>query len=244
MANIEILQSDKHRNLRVMTERGAKYGENIPFVPVVVGELLKLAVNYPICLMNSGESDRLRPYALLGFEPGENLFLDGDRWDASYVPVHVSRQPFMVGFPDDGTDAKPENAVITIDMDSPRVQEFEGEALFDDDGSHTPYLKGIGESLGRLINAEQATKAFVDALETADLIKPAELRITLRSGEQRGFDGLFTVDEKRLAELTGDELENLHKRGLMQASYVLLASVGNIQKMVRRKSDRLLAEGK
>ena len=239
MANVEVLQSDKHRNLRVLTGHGARFGENIPYVPVVVGELLKLAVNYPICLMNSGESDRLRPYALLGFEPGENLFLEGDRWDASYVPIHVNRQPFMVGFPDDGTDATPENAVITIDMDSPRVQDSEGEALFDDDGSHTPYLKGIGEALGRLINAEQATKAFVDALETADLIKPAELSITLRSGEQRGFDGLFTVDEKRLAELTGDELENLHKRGLLQASYVLLASVGNIQKMVRRKSDRL-----
>ena len=239
MANVEVLQSDKHRNLRVLTGHGARFGENIPYVPVVVGELLKLAVNYPICLMNSGESDRLRPYALLGFEPGENLFLEGDRWDASYVPIHVNRQPFMVGFPDDGTDATPENAVITIDMDSPRVQESEGEALFDDDGSHTPYLKGIGESLGRLINAEQATKAFVDALETADLIKPAELSITLRSGEQRGFDGLFTVDEKRLAELTGDELENLHKRGLLQASYLLLASVGNIQKMVRRKSDQL-----
>lgn len=239
MANVEVLQSDKHRNLRVLTGHGARFGENIPYVPVVVGELLKLAVNYPICLMNSGESDRLRPYALLGFEPGENLFLEGDRWDASYVPIHVNRQPFMVGFPDDGTDATPENAVITIDMDSPRVQDSEGEALFGDDGSHTPYLKGIGESLGRLINAEQATKAFVDALETADLIKPAELSITLRSGEQRGFDGLFTVDEKRLAELTGDELENLHKRGLLQASYVLLASVGNIQKMVRRKSDRL-----
>ena len=242
MARFEVLQSDKHKNLRILTGRGEKFGESIHFVPVVVGELLKLAINYPICLMNTGESDRLRPYAILGFEPGENLYLNGDDWDASYIPLHVRRQPFMVGFPDDGVDATPENAVITIDLDSPRVQETDGEALFDETGSHTPFLEEIGESLGQLINAEQLTKVFVDALQEAELIKEAQLAITLRGGDQFGFDGMFTIDEKKLSELTGDELERMHARGLLQVGHLLLASLGNIQKMVHRKSDRLAAD--
>lgn len=242
MAKLEVLQKDKHQNLRVLTQRGAKYGENIPFVPVVVGELRNLALNYPICLMSTGESTRLRPYAILGFEPGENLFLNDDFWDASYVPLHVTRQPFMVGFPDGNEDATPDNAVMMIDMDSPRVQEAEGEALFDEDGAHTPYLQAIGESLGQLISAEQATRTFVDELQAAGLTKPAELSITLRNGEEQGFEGLFSINEKKLAELRGAELETLHKRGLLHASYLLLTSIGNMQKLVHKKSDRMMAD--
>lgn len=242
MAKLEVLQKDKHQNLRVLTQRGAKYGENIPFVPVVVGELRNLALNYPICLMSTGESTRLRPYAILGFEPGENLFLNDDFWDASYVPLHVTRQPFMVGFPDGSEDATPDNAVMMIDMDSPRVQEAEGEALFDEDGAHTPYLQAIGESLGQLISAEQATRTFVDELQAAGLTKPAELSITLRNGEEQGFEGLFSINEKKLAELRGAELETLHKRGLLHASYLLLTSIGNMQKLVHKKSDRMMAD--
>ena len=98
MANPVALNNKTHRDLRVITSRGAGFGENIHIVPVIADELGNLVLDYPVCLIKDPETGRFKMSALLGFDPGENLYLEGDRWNALYVPLHVQRQPFMVGY--------------------------------------------------------------------------------------------------------------------------------------------------
>ena len=242
MANPQILNNEIHKNLRVITARGAEYGENIHFVPVIADELRSAVLDYPVVLMKDNETGRFGLYALLGFEPGENLFLDGDTWDAGYVPLHFRRQPFMVGYAA-GEKRDPDKSMITIDMDSARVQGSEGETLFNADGSWTPFLQEVSRMLGMMIQGIALTDAFVNELAERDFIEPAQLNITYPGGETKNYEGLYTVNDEKLNELSGDALKDLHKRGFLQASYLMLASIGNIQKLIGRKSRRASAVG-
>ena len=144
MVDIRALNSETHRDLRVVTRRGAEYGDNTHFVPVVADELRSLVLEYPVILVKDEESSRFNLCAMLGFEQGENLFLDGEAWDAMYVPVHIRRQPFSLTYTaeKDGRP-DPESLIISIDIESKRVQEKDGERLFDDEGNQTDFLKEI-----------------------------------------------------------------------------------------------------
>lgn len=237
MANLVLLDSNKHRNLRVITSRGAEYGENVHLVPVIADELSGLVLDYPVCLLKDEETGQFGLHALLGFDPGENLYLSGDKWDATYVPLHVKRQPFMVGIAaNQGEEATSENAVITIDLDSKRVQQSEGEALFTEVGSRTAYLTAIDSLLAELMNGIKTTEAYVAAIAELDLIESAQVNITFANGDQRTYDGLYTINADKLNELSGEALEELNRKGFLQASYLLLASMGQLQKLIARKN--------
>ena len=171
MADIQALNSNAHRDLRVVIKRGAKYGENTHLVPVVADELRSLVLEYPVILIKDKKSDRYSMCALLGFEQGENLFLDGEEWDAIYVPMHIRRQPFSLSYTAE-KDGRPDPAslVIAIDMDSKRVQDEEGERLFDEDGNQSDLLKNVNDLLAGVGTAASANDAFIDALAEHDLI--------------------------------------------------------------------------
>ena len=78
MTNFTILDKNKHRDLRVITDRGAEFGENTHLVPVIAEELHTLILEYPVCLLKNDDTGQFGLHALLGFEAGENLFLTGD----------------------------------------------------------------------------------------------------------------------------------------------------------------------
>lgn len=239
MVNQVSLNSETHRNVRVNTSRGAEFGENVHIVPVIADELRSLVLDYPVCMIKDPETGQFSLSVLLGFEPGENLYLDGDDWSASYVPLHVRRQPFMVGFSlDENGQRIPDSAVISIDMDNPRVQDEKGEALFKEDGSSTEYLDGVSNLLFGLMNGIESTKVFVETLVEHDLVEAAQINITFADGEQKTYDGIYTVHDEKLSELEGEVLQSLHERGFLQASYLLLASMGHIQKLIQLKNAR------
>ena len=132
MTNIVVLNTEAHRDLRVRAKASARFGDDQRFVPVVVGEFALLAVHYPILLSKDAETGAFYAGAMLGFDEGENLFLDEAKGFDAYRPLNLQRAPFFAA----GDE-------LAIDLDSPRVDEVEGELLFDDRGTPTPYLQGI-----------------------------------------------------------------------------------------------------
>ena len=239
MADIQALNSEAHRNLRVIVKRGAEYGENTHLVPVVADELRSLVLEYPVILIKDRESERYSMCAMLGFEKDENLFLDGEEWDAIYVPMHVRRQPFSLSYTAE-KDGKPDPAslVIAIDMDSKRVQEEEGERLFDEDGNQTDLLKNVNELLAGVGTAGAANDAFVEALVEYDLIAPANLDVQFAGGEKKRFEGIYTVQDETLNKIEGDVLADLYQKGYLQAAWLMLASIANVRKLLFRKAKR------
>src|SRR5688572_29174625 len=112
MAKPAILNNIEHKDLKVITERGAKYGDDIMYAFTFPAEFRDLQAHYPIVFHKSADGTGFDAVALLGFQDGENLFLENGSWDCSYIPLTVERQPFMIG-------RAGEELMVHIDLDNP-----------------------------------------------------------------------------------------------------------------------------
>lgn len=240
MANPVILHSETHRKLRVIPTRGAEYGEKIQIVPVIGDELIKLVLDFPVYLLKNKETGQFSLNALMGFEPGENLFLQGEHWAASYLPLHMRRQPFLLASSGEEKQTTENNeARIAIDMDSKRINESKGQAVFTEDGSKTPYLEDIIEVLKLLAMGIESTEVFISILVEHDLIEPTQLTVTFANGEKKSLGGIYTLNADKLDKLNGEVVAELHARGFLQACYMIAASMGQVTKMINMKNATL-----
>lgn len=235
MTNHQILTHQDHAGVRIRTQAGADLGDAVMACLVVPAEFRRLATEYPILFRRDDATGAFSALALLGFEPGENLYLDGAVWDASCKPLAQAVQPFLVGRSRD--DSAP--GQVHIDMDHPRVtHDDDGVRLFEPGGQPTPYLEEIADMLGALDAGYRASGDFYGALDRHDLLEPFSMDVTLDNGAQHRMVGYHLINEDRLAALEPGALAELHAAGHLTPLFMALASVGNLAKLVRRKSRR------
>ena len=239
MAKLEVINQQQHKDVRIITDRGANYGEAVHFVPVLADEALALVLEYPLFFMKDESSGQFTFNALLGFEPGENLFLQGKQWNTIYQPVNIRRQPFMVAIKEGSSDepGKREGA-LALDMESPRVNTEQGEALFNEDGSNSKFLEHMNNLVNHMMGGVDSTKRYIEALVEKDLLMATKMDVNFASGEKKSFGGLHVINIEKLATLAGEELADFHKRGYLKASYLIQASGGNMQKLIALKNQR------
>ncbi|TPG56470.1 SapC family protein [Sphingomonas glacialis] len=235
MANHALLTSEDHRTLRIASTRGADFGDAVMSCLIVPSEFRRVQNDYPILFRLTPQRDRFQALAMFGFEPGENLFLDGDRWDARYRPLAMEIQPFLIGHPaTEGGDKQ-----IHLDLDSPRVASGgEGVRVFDDLGRPTPHLETIAGQLGELDAGWQASEGFFAALARHELLEPLTLEITLADGSTNRLVGYHAIAEERLQQLDAVALGELHADGHLLPMFMALASLSNVAELVDRKSRR------
>lgn len=231
-----ILDSASHATLRVRTDRGAALGDAVMSCLVVPQEFRRVQEEYPILFRLGVERDSFTALALFGFEEGENLFLDGDRWDARMRPLAMEIQPFLIG----GEEASATKQVH-IDMASARIDQGTGDGvrLFDEYGAPTPYLERIADQLGELDAGYRESHDFFAALRRHDLLEPLMLDVTLDDGSSNRLVGFHAIDEERLATLDAGVLAELHEAGYLLPIYMAVASLGRIGALVERRNRRL-----
>lgn len=235
MSNHQILTPTDHGSLRIRTEAGRELGDGVMAALAVPNEFRRLACEYPILFRHDPASDSFSALALLGFEEGENLYLEGGEWRASVRPLSMAIRPFLVGRPkEDGAPGQ-----VHIDMDHPRISRTgEGTLVFDEDGKPTPYLEEIAAMLGALDEGYRASGAFFAALDRYELIEPFAMDVAMPGGAQHRLVGYHLVNEDRLAALEPGALAELHRGGHLGPAYAALTSLGNLAKLARRKADR------
>jgi hypothetical protein len=235
MTNFVLLNSEEHRNLKVRTDFGEDFGDGGSLVEVVPQEFRNVATNYPIMVTQFEEGGKFTACALLGLDLGENLYIVDGKWDATYVPLHVQRGPFRIGIQQkDGTDQP--DMVISIDTDSGRVTEAEGEPLFEEDGSPSEYLKYMNAVLSKLVAGSEAAKIFAATLEKFDLVKPMDISIEFADGKTGKVQGLHSIDEDKLKALSGDDLKELNENGVLMLLHIIIGSLAQIDRLIDRKS--------
>ena len=228
-----ILSADDHRDLRVRSERGAALGDCVMSCPTMPDEFRQVQAEYPILFRRSAERDGFTALAMFGFETGENLFLDGDRWDARYRLLAIEIQPFLIGQPPAGTTGKQ----VHVDLASPRLGP-EGVRVFDEAGRPTPYLDSVTESLGALDQGYQSSAAFFDALQRHELLEPLTMEITLDDGSVNRLVGFHVIDEARLRDLDASALGELQRDDHLMPIFMALASLSNLNALIARKNRR------
>ena len=235
MSNHAVLDPVAHRGIRILAEAGEELGDRVMACITVPTEFRRVQNDFPILFRRDLESGHFSALALMGFENGENLFLEDGRWEAGYRPLALAIQPFLVGRPESGDGP----AQVHIDLGSPRIAgPGEGVALFDEHGQATPHLERATEMLGDLDEGYRATHDFFSALERHDLLEPLAVDIELKDGSQNRLVGYHIVNEDRLIGLGADELGELHRDGHLMPIFMALASLSNLDELVRRKNLR------
>lgn len=247
MARIELLNNVDHKDLRVITERSAKYGDSVWYVPTFPGEFRNVQRCYPIYFTKSPDTGKFQPVAVFGFKDGENLFLDENGWNAPYIPLSIMRQPFLIGRQEVTEEAgSGTQLVVSVDMDNPRCSTTEGEPVFLEHGGTSDYLERVTAILKLIYAGYESSVGFADMLLGMDLLESFVLDVELDDGSNHRLSGFYTIKEESLRELPGKDLAVLRNNGYLEAVYMVIASMAHIPDLVLLKNrlvQRLASDG-
>lgn len=241
----QVLNADEHGSLRVRTERSAALGDNLMHCMVFPGEFRNVQASYPILFQKNPDTGRFYALALFGFEEGENLFLTEQGWEPAYLPLVMQRQPLLIAFQtgaepvdSDATEPEDRKAVISIDMESPRLSEDEGEALFLPHGGASEYLAGMSTTLERVHLGHQQSEELCALLEKHQLLESFVLDVTLDSGAKHQLVGFYGINEEKLQGLSAEVLAELQEKGALAPIFMAVASMSQFRALINRKNRR------
>ncbi|MBV8033736.1 SapC family protein [Roseateles sp.] len=224
---LQLLNNITHKDLRVITQRGARWGDDVMSAPVTPDEFRKLQAHYPIVFKPDGQGSFL-PVVLFGLKDCQNLFLDEAGWDADYLPLSMQRMPFSIGLAED-------EMRMMVDMASPRISTgAEGEAVFLPHGGTTEFIERANSVLRTLHEGLQAMPDFVRMLQTHELLEPFVLDVEHPDGSRGQLRGFHILHEERLAALDAATVGLLHQADYLQPIYMAIASLSNFTRLIAR----------
>jgi hypothetical protein len=227
------VSTERHRDLSVSPRGDFAFARRATAVPLTTAELSAAVVEYPVVFVGEGEDVGLA--AILGVRDGENLFVDGEgRWAPGYVPAFVRRYPFVFANQND-----PNRLALCVDEASDLVnREGRGERLFDSAGERTSYLGNVLAFMQRYQAALQRTRAFARRIQALDILQSVQAQIPLGEAGTRQLRGFRTVSRERLKALGGDTVQELFADDGLEALYLHLASLTNLQRLGERAATR------
>jgi hypothetical protein len=256
MAQLVAINPQLHQQLRLHPAKAEWHSKGIQLMPVVPTEFASMATQAPIVLTKNGQTGQFVSVALLGFAPGENLFFSNNSWQGDYVPLQIQRQPFFLGQAEaTGTQDAQESPgapefVVCIDNDSPTIcpptsqgsNSDDTQQLFTESGADSAYFQQAKQCLAELLRGEQQLRQLMQALLGHDLLQPLSLDIVFDNEQSTRLNGLYTIDQQKLAALSPVALVALHQAGWLLPIYTLIASTAQIYPLIARKN-RQLANG-
>jgi hypothetical protein len=149
----------------------------------------------------------------------------------------IDRQPFLIGFQEQDVEGMPKQVpVVHIDMDHPAVSETTGEPVFLPQGGESPFLERISSVLMTIHQGYETSESFSKLLVGLELIESLAVDIEFDDGSRQGLAGLYAINEEKLSSLGAGALETLHKKGHLRDVYMMLASLPNLARLIRRKN--------
>lgn len=224
---LQLLNNITHKDLRVITQRGAQWGDNVMSALITPDEFRSVQAHYPILFQPDGEGS-YQAVALFGLEQGQNLFLTDEGWDADYLPLSMQRLPFSIGVAD-------EELRVMVDMASPRIsQGAEGEAVFLPHGGTTEFIDNANAVLRSLHEGLESVPEFMQALVAHELLESVRIEVERPDGSQGELVGFFIINEERLAALDASTIGLLHQADYLQPLYMAIASLSKLAPLIRR----------
>ncbi|GEK08377.1 SapC family protein [Pseudoalteromonas sp. McH1-7] len=228
---VQPLHNEKHANIKVKNGVNVEFLKTQHLMPVVAHEFARVATEFPMAFVKNSETGQFQAVAMFGLQPNENLFVEGDKWTGSFVPMAAARYPFgLVKHPEQ------DQFGIVIDEASPLVGEEEGNALFED-GKETEYLARRKEALVSYVEFARVTEAFTQYLADKELLVQQTLTVEIR-GEKKDINGIYLVDERKLNELGDEDFLELRKRGYLAPIFAFLTSTHQVARLARIKAQR------
>ncbi len=224
---------DRHRGKRVRSFQSYGFAKGIHISALMIQEFSVASASYPIVFLEQPGADDFLAVALLGFKPGDNLYVDENgRWNASYVPAMLRRYPFTLARTEEG-----DRFTVCIDEASDLLGDEVGEPLFDEGGEVASALDRAKSYLIELQQMETMTAAFCRKMKEHNLFAPLNLRV--RDGAVlRNVSGCYAINEDRLNSLTDDVFLDLRKNRYISVIYSHLISLAQIERLTSEQAKR------
>ncbi|AWL11969.1 hypothetical protein HMF8227_01494 [Saliniradius amylolyticus] len=226
-ASMTPLTPEQHGHLKVVAQVTPSDYCGEQAIPVTAQEFAAVASQWPVVFLKHGQTGDFQAVALMGLNPGQNLYCQNNDWSLPYMPQAMRHRPFAV------TRETPdsEQLIICIDESHPKVSAHQGEALFDSQGEQTPFLKQRAQSLVDYLHQIDATRWLVNFFKQHDLLITQELRVNDKEQSTKPIAGLYMVDEQKLKQLDDEVVNELRRRGFLGAIYSHLTSLHQIQRL-------------
>jgi hypothetical protein len=225
---IQQVTLERHKSKRWRGPPSYAFASSTAVLPIFGSEAAAAAMSLPLAFVQSEEAFVLA--AVLGLEPGANLFVSPDgRWLCNYLPVALRAYPFMLLPMTDGV------YTLCVDESGGMVTEGgEGKPFFEEDGQElSSVLKKVMEVLSRAENARASSLPACAAIHQHGLLRPWAVTAQTEQGT-RSIDGLFFVDEEALGALPDNEFLEVRRTGGLALAYTQLLSMQNMASLVHQ----------
>jgi SapC len=227
------LNKEVHSELYVEGIEGYTHTKDTNSVYIAAVEFLQASKEYPI-VFAKGADGKVFPVVLLGLQQNENLFVDDKgNWTADYIPAYVRRYPFILATPNE----KEPTFSVCIDESYPGFNTAkEGKPLFNDKGEQLELLSQAIDFLKDYQTHVQLTTLFCENLSKLDILEPMQANIELAGGDKSSLIGFMGVNRDKLKALKPAQLAELVKTDQMELICAHLASLSNMNALMKRLS--------
>ncbi|HKY94636.1 MAG TPA: SapC family protein [Kiloniellales bacterium] len=230
--SLEALNTGQHGKMKLKKAYTLPQVGKTHAVPVTVEEFAVVQRHYPI-IFSAGDSPI--PLALLGLNEGVNTYFDeeGRPLDRnSYIPAYLRRYPFLLA------KLRPDTDELSLCFDPTAgavAEDADGAALFDGD-QPSETTKNILAFCEQFETAGQRTQAFMEDLQKSGLLMDGEVAIQPEGSEQPFlYRGFRMIDEEKLRNLGGEELQRMNQNGMLPAIYAHLFSLSQVRDLFARQ---------
>lgn len=233
MVELVELSNTTHKHFKVAPDSKIAFAGAQQIMRIRVTEVPQAATDFPIVFTRNGRDGSWVLSILTGIGQHTNSFVKNQTWTAIFQPAAMQTHPLYLI-----RSAKDDNAyTIGIDAQSDAFSNDSGEPLFDQKGAPSLYLSRVKAMLEAGIKADIATHHFTQAAEQLGLLKPIDLNMTYASGSNQKLAGLYVLDEAKLNQLKGAQLEELNKAGYLVPMHAMLISLHQLNSLIRNNNE-------
>jgi len=235
-----VLDKARHGRLKMQEGRLIDWQRiaGIPSCYLHAAEFADACLELPIVFVRmqadpqTGQAD-IGPAAVFGFGEHENLYVEGGRWRAGYVPAHFRAWPFGIRQAADGT------AQVVLDESCPGLNEETGTPLYDEDGAPSAYTREAVDFVKKIHEEIPRTQAFCSRLMQLDVLQPRRFELDQGSGGPIKAEGFWALDEGKVGALSDEQVLELHSSGYLGALHAHHLSLRHLARMVQWRVKRM-----
>jgi len=211
-----VLDKARHGRLKMRLDRLIDWPRMglIPSCHVQAAEFAHACLEFPIVFVKmtpdpwTGEAS-IGPAAVFGFDANENLYVEGSKWRADYVPAHFRAWPFGMQQGADGM------AHVVLDESCPGLDEADGTPLYGDDGEPSAYTREAVAFTKKVYDEIARTQAFSARLMQLGVLQPRRFSAPNVAGGPIAAEGFWAIDESKMGALPDEQVLELHRSGLL-----------------------------
>lgn len=227
--NITPITKEAHLNIKVKPIDNFNFVKDTHIASIMVHEFSRASSIYPIVFLEDKDVDQFRPVVLTGLEAGENLFIQDDKWNASYIPAIIRRYPFALAQTNEEG-----RFTVCIDENSEFVNKEEGQELFNEDGEAGEVIERVKSYLSELQQMEMFTKEFCDYMKHNNMFTPLNMKVRV-ANEVKNISGAYVINEERFNSLSDEKFLEMRTKKYIPVTYAHLSSLSQIERLISFK---------